>query len=224
MKYNVRLIYTYEDRVGDFGWRVKKMPCMNITDARGLTHDILEHSPQDKCTWYEEVSAYGAVVAYRVNRSDLLYPDFNNEIDKVKALAKELAELVTEGWELKNGFVFKFTNKNPYYPIHPHIQLLADEAAKLIKAPDSFSEHIQTKYLSIWLVNWLKQGHKRATSIIEKSGWEPADVWSVVFDMINIELFKSHIDFFENAEVSVQIDFDKCYCKIQPINCKRLFK
>lgn len=116
------------------------------------------------------------------------------------------------------------TNKNPYYPVHPYIQLLADEAAKLIRAPDSFTKHIAEKYLSIWLVNWLKQGHKRATRIIEQSGYEGADLWATVHDQIEFELFKSSIDFYEGNEVSVQIDFDRCWCKVVPINCKRLFQ
>jgi hypothetical protein len=224
MKYNTRLIYIHDPNTGDEGWRVKRMPSMNATGARGLTHDILEHSRNDKGTWHEEISAFGAMVAYRINRADLLYSVEINEEGKLKALAKELAELVSEGWEQKEGLVFKMTSKNPYYPIHPHIQLLADEAAKLIKAPNSFTKHIAEKYLSIWLIIWLKQGHKRATEIIEKSDYEGADLWSVVHDQIEFELFKSNIVFYEGNEVSVQIDFDRCWCTVVPINCKKLFQ
>ena len=224
MKYNTRLIYVYDDNHGYEGWRVKRIPSMNPTNARGLTHDILEHSRNDKGTWHEEISAFGAMVAYRVNRSDLLYDICRTKEAKIYRLAEELAELVTEGWERKEGLVFKMTNKNPYYPVHPYIQLLADEAAKLIRAPDSFTKHIAEKYLSIWLVNWLKQGHKRATKIIEQSGYEGADIWSTVYGQIEFELFKSSIDFYEGNEVSVQIDFDRCWCKVVPINCKRLFQ
>lgn len=101
MKYNTRLIYIHDPNTGGEGWRVKRMPFMNIANARGLTHDILEHSRNDKGTWHEEISAFGATVAYRVNRSDLLYDICRTEEAKIYRLAIELAELVTEGWEKK---------------------------------------------------------------------------------------------------------------------------
>ena len=196
---------------------------MQPTNAIGLTHDILEHSRNDKGTWIEEISAYGALVAYRINNADLLYPSERTIEGKITRVAEELAQLVSDAWEINEGFVFKTTNTNPSYPVHPHIQLLADKAAKLIKAPDSFTKHLAKKYLSIWLVNWLKQGHIRATKIIKQSGYEGAYIWSTVRDQINNKLFKHGTQFYEGHEVSIQIDFDRCWCKVVPINCKRLF-
>lgn len=223
MKYNTRLIYAYDNYIGEEGWRIKRIPSMNVVNARGLTHDILEHSRNDKGTWYEEISAFGALVAYRVNRADLVYSGERTEEGKIQRLSEELSYLINEACERNKYFIVKTPNSNAYCTTHPYILLLAHETAKLIKAPDLFTKDIDLKYVTTWLVRRLNIGHKRATKIIEQSGYEGADIWSTVHDQIEFELFKSNIDFYEGNEVSVQIDFDRCWCKIQPINCKRLF-
>lgn len=225
MKLNTRLVYTYDDMYGSLGWKLKRTPSMNVAnDARTLTHDILEHHPRDKGTWWEEISAYGAIVAYKINLSDIYKPELRTEEAKIIELSKELAEIVTEAWERSNGFVFKICAKNVSYRIHPFIRFLANQASTRIKSPDKFNEHISTQYLSIFLQSWLKQGHIRATKIIEKSGYQAAEIWQTVHDQIHNELFRDPLDLFEGAEVSVRIDFDRCWCEVVPINCKSVFQ
>lgn len=224
MKYNVRLIYDWDDSIGELGWRVKKFPFMNIADARGLTHDILEHSPNDTGTWHEEISAYGAVVAYRLNMSDSLYPQHRTSYDKLLALAKELANLVSDGWERKQGFIEKLCTLHPLTEPHKDIRTLADEASKLVQIPLKVNPDFSRLYISNFLEQWLKVGHIRATKIIEQSGWDAAYIWQAVYETIDAELFKSKIEFYQGHEVSVQIDFDALRCSVIPINCKSLFR
>jgi hypothetical protein len=219
MKYNVRLIYDWDDSIGEFGWRVKKFPFMNISNARGLTHDILEHSPNDTGTWHEEISAFGAIVAYRLNMSDSLYPQYQTFHDKLL----ELANFVSEGWERKQGFIEKLCTLHPLIEPHENIRTLADEASKLVQIPLEVDPDFSRLYISNFLEQWLKAGHIRATKVIEQSGWDADYIWQVVYETIDAELFKSKIEFYQGHEVSVQIDFDALRCVIKPINCKFLF-
>lgn len=224
MKYNVRLIYGWDDNIGEFGWKVKKFPSMNTTNARGLTHDILEHSPNDTGTWHEEISAYGAVVAYHLNMSDSLYPQCRTPYDKLLEVAKELADLVSEGWERKQGFMEKLCTLHPLIEPHENIRTLADEASKLVKIPLEVDPDFSRLYISNFLEQWLKVGHIRATKIIKQSGWDASYIWQAVYETIDAELFKSKIEFYKGHEVSAQIDFDALHCRIKPINCKYLFR
>ena len=224
MKYNTRLIYIHDPNTGDEGWRVKRIPSMNTTDARGLTHDILEHSRNDKGTWHEEISAFGAIVAYRLNMSDSLYPQYRTSYEKLLALAKELANLVSEGWERKQGFMEKLCTLHPLIEPQENIRTLADEASKLVEIPLEVDPNFSRLYISNFLEQWLKVGHIRATKVIEQSGWDASYIWQAVYETIDAELFKSKIEFYQGHEVSVQIDFDRCWCKVVPINCKRLFQ
>lgn len=225
MRLNTRLVYVYDHDYGSLGWKLKRTSSMNVSnDARTLTHDILEHHPRDKGTWYEELSAYGAIVVYKINLSDIYVPALRTEEAKVLRLAEELAYFVSLAWENNNSFVFKMCASKPYYPIHPHIKLLADEASKSITTPDRFNRHISSQYLSIFLQNWLKQGHRRASKIVKESGYQAAEIWQTIHDQIHNELFRIPMDLFEGAEISVQIDFDRCWCEVVPINCKRIFQ
>ena len=221
MQHNTRLIYTFDNYIGDHGWRVKRFPFFNVSNALGLTHDILEHSRNDSGTWYEEISAFGAIVAYRGNMSDLLYPVERNVHDKIVQLGKELAGILEKPAMDNPEFFTKV--KDTYKRIsswhYGYVDLLAEETAGHIKELSGSSEE-ETKAC---LLSWLSYGYSRASRVIESSGWDAPYIWEEVENTITSALFDSRRDFYEGNEVSVQIDFERCRCDVVPINCKYVF-
>lgn len=221
MQHNTRLIYTFDNYIGVHGWRVKRFPFFNVSNELGLTHDILEHSRNDSGTWYEEISAYGAIVAYRGNMSDLLYPVERNVHDKIVQLGEELAGILEKPAIDNPEFFTKV--KDTYKRIsswhYGYVDLLAEETAGRIKELSGSSEE-ETKAC---LLSWLSYGYSRASRVIEDSGWEGSYIFEEVENTIRSRLFDSGIEFYKGHEVSVQVNFDRCFCDVKPINCKYLF-
>lgn len=220
MKYNTRLVYSYDDDTGDHGWTLKRNKHFNPCYSAGaVVHDILEHSRNDKGTWYEEIAAFGASVAYRGDGSELLYPRLILLPDKIEALGKELGDLLE----------FPFINRSDFFSELPKTKTNTDnELIKLLAntASETLESHLPefNKNLAYnCLLKWLSFGYNRALSVINNSGHEPYYIWSCLRYEIDNALFDTRYNFYENNEVSIQYDLGTLACNVIPINCKRVF-
>lgn len=217
MKYNTRLIYVFNNKIGEYGWKVKKFPFFSTTSAGGLTHDILEHSRNDKGTWYEEIAAFGAILAYRADSSDFLYPILHRLEDKIQALAKELANLL-ENVVLDRGSHFFCLPKTHKIASDFRVALLA----KITATHMHLMAGISLASIEDFLMAWLSKGFIRASKVIEDCRWDGSYIWGTVKDTISGSLFGNGY-YVEGQEVSVQINFDNFVVEVVPVNYKLLF-
>lgn len=212
MKLNVRLIYTYDNNYGEFGWKVKKIKSFGISSAEGLVHDILEHHPRDKGTYVEEISAYGAMLAYRGN-SDWLIPKVKTQLGKARESGIILSGDILENMhERKPNTIGKIFPTKVFKPDNELIMYFAISANNEFGAIE----------LVNWIYQWAMSGYTRANKIIETCGWDGPYIYEETFRTIEANLFFTE-NWFEGAEVSVQVDFSRCSTEVIPINCKRMF-
>lgn len=223
-----RLVWTEDHENGIEGWKIKRIKAFNpSTDASGLVHDLLEHYPRDKGTFYHEVGAYGAVIAYR-SESNHLYSNEKPE-RKLFRLAEEL------GYGLLYDF---FTRKTPHYLKWLPTKLQKTKDKSLIKFVDTAYDKAVNQFDTAWLrnwygeynrddfIHWLEQwiihGYTRAKKIIDKSGWDAHYIWDGVYHAVKAWLYDKQYPI--GAEVSITIYPNSCNCEIIPINYKRLFE
>lgn len=217
MKWNTRIIQT-EDNHGNFGWRLKRNPHFQVSSPQGLVHDIIEHRRNDQGTWEEEVSAYGAIVAWRLDYTDNLYPG-NNLIGKAVSLGEELGnQILYEILNIKPARYFDDLPESKSKCTNEYIEIVvknAITAASEFQVYDELTDPMFLVRLENWLISWLSDGYCRAMKIINRMGYHPGDLYNVVVDQLVTIL--NHQSFRGMEEASIQIDFDRCWCEIIPI-------
>jgi hypothetical protein len=219
MLINTRVVWVCNPNTGIDGWRIKRVPSFDpVASAAGLTHDILEHSRNDKGTWAEEVQAYGAMIAWRMDASDNLFAHAK-EIHKPELLGNDLGYFLNNWMQSNSPSLFEMQVKE-FKAIPDVIKQVADSAyGCLYRLQDNYFTATTVEEAKLEILNklhsWLMIGYKRAVKVIEESGYHPGDLWSTVHDQINMYMFKQ--DYVEGTEVSIQIDTDRCWCRVLPI-------
>lgn len=209
MLINTRVVWARNPNTGSEGWRIKRIPSFDpVANATGLTHDILEHARNDKGTWAEEVQAYGAIIAWRMDASDNLFKRLKLA-DKPKALGQELGDFLDDWMNADTKSIFDVQIKKVSI-VPPVVSEVAIAAC----------EYVNDRYGNIedaldTIISLLMLGYKRATKVIEESGYHPSDLWSTVHDQINMYMFKQ--EYIVGTEVSIQIDTGRCWCRVLPI-------
>lgn len=209
MLINTRVVWVRNPNAGIEGWRIKRIPSFDpAANAIGLTHDILEHSRNDKGTWAEEVQAYGAMIAWRMDASDNLFKKLKLEA-KPKALGRELGDFLNDWINANTKSIFDIQIKK--------VSAVPTEVREVAIAA---YEYLNNRYgsdveLLDTIISLLMIGYKRATKVIEESGYHPGDLWSTVHDQINMYMYRQ--EYIEGTEVSIQIDTDRCWCRVLPI-------
>ena len=221
MKWYTRIIYR-EDQQGNEGWSLKRNPYFNVVSAAGVVHDILEHPRNDNGTWYHEVSAYGAMIAWRLDYTAHLYAG-NNIIRKAKLLAEELgAGVIFQIFERKGECYFdklpaRIPKKTSEYI--PTIAKIAAEYSLKFLHVDTENDYFQKESflpkLIHWIQYWLTHGYVRAMKIINKLGYQPGDLYGTVLNEIKQGLRNQYP--YIGTELSIQIDFERCWCEIKKV-------
>jgi hypothetical protein len=215
MKINTRVIYV-DNKYGE-GWRIKRTPSFYPTTARDLVHDILEHSRNDKGTWAEEVSAYGAIIAWRLDLSDNFGGRATSIDEKIIRLAKEFVDSNLDQIIAKydQEYFLKLPKCKPKFK-SDYCTRVADAAIDYwLESVDTPYSNDFSKTVHKWIFSYLENGYSQAMKVISTTLHDPADIWSTCREMVEIHLMKGN--FYEGAEASIQIDIDACICNIIPI-------
>lgn len=217
MQINTRLIWATDLENGTEGWRVKKFKWAQPTGEFGLTHDILEHHPQDKGYWYMEIFAFGAMQGFRGN-SDFLYGGMKKS-HKLIAIGKEL------GYEILHGIIrnkdLNYLQNLPKNKIHIGNSDLEIIAVTATAAMDrEFKDNYPAKWQGLeisamtdWVYKWLCAGYARSQYMIERSVYDGVTIYSTLLNHLK-ERLKDYEGYFE---LSVQYNIESCYCLIVPI-------